>query len=93
MQQANANRDGGVPEQIGSTEGLEITWPRLRSTTFERQATGLSDPDPAEGLTASAGILALRCCKSDADETPQQPAREAVGEHHSFAGTERAAHK
>jgi hypothetical protein len=62
---ADARRSGRVPS-YGWDAGL-------RSITFERQATRLSDPDAADRLASLN--LALCCCKSSADEVHLQAKR------------------
>ena len=64
----------------------------LRSMTFERPSTGLSDPDAADRL-ASLKILALCYCKSGADEAQYRLACKAINEHGRIGNTERNVRK
>jgi hypothetical protein len=66
--ESNAGRGRGVPEQKAQLMELPgkiaLT---IRSITFERPSTGLSNPYAADSLPAGLN-LTLCCCKSGADE-------------------------
>src|SRR5258708_36043186 len=70
---------------------FSLAMPCCRSV-FQRPSAGLSNPDTADRLAASLG-LALRCCKSGADESRYHSAFKTDGEHHCFADTERTTGK
>jgi hypothetical protein len=76
-QEANAGYGGDVPEQKPTTDMAPDKRLRLRSITFKRPPTGLSDSDAAESLPVGLN-LALCSRKSGSDEARQGQSRNAV---------------